>query len=240
MERRVNTDIQSLKIIYSRNKYFIVPGIVIFVSLILIILIIVPQIKTLFEAQEEGKFASQRLEKLKKDLNTLQTLDGETLESQRKTSTMALPVNKDFGGILNALFTASQKTGVRIGRFSFQIGDISKEEQKDVNFSVISLKVSLENDIQRVNSFISEIQKTVPLSAIDLITTDNRISTIDLLFYYKVLPPTGVTKDIVISPLSQEKKSLLDRINSFNNVQSINLPLQTSTSSPKSTNPFAP
>ncbi|MBI2028730.1 MAG: hypothetical protein HYT07_03935 [Candidatus Levybacteria bacterium] len=247
MENRVNTDIQSLKIIYNRNKYFIVPTIVVFVCLALVILVIIPQIKTLFVVQEEARNASQKLSTLRNNLGTLENLDVGLLESQLRTSTLALPINKDFGGILNAIFFASQKTGVRIGRFSFAVGELTQgeqeeeqeEEQKEEGSTSTGLTVTLDSDIGAVNSFITEIQKTLPLSEIGSVTTDSNSSTVTLLFYYKVLPVASLLKNLTINSISQEKLSLLSKMESFNNTSLIDFSPSPSTSSAiKSTNPF--
>ncbi len=239
MERRINTDIQSLRIIYNRNKYFIVPGIVVSVCIALIVLVIIPQIKSLFEVKEEALNASRKLAQVRKELKDLSSLDVGILESQLRTSTIALPINKDFGGVINAVYSAAAKTGVRLGQFSFTVGDLSEDEQKDAKSASISLTVALDNDIGTVNSFITEIQRTVPISGIDFVTTDNKISSVGLLFYYKVLPPSDTFKNLAITPLSQDKLSLLGKINNFNNAMPIDLQSQPSTSSSvRSTNPF--
>lgn len=240
MEGRINTDIQSLKIIFNRNKRYIVPSVVIFVCVVLIIQIIIPQFKTMFAVREEAKNAVQKLDRLKDDLNMLKVLDEEVLELQLKTSSLALPISKDFGGILNALYFAAQRTGVSIGKFSFQIGDLGSKDAKDAKFSAINLSVALDSDIRTVNGFIDAIGKTLPLSDISFVQTDNKTSTVGLLYYYKALPDPGARKDLPVGVISQEKLSLLSKIGSFNNAVSLNLSSSSASSSVNNTNPFAP
>lgn len=240
MEGRINTDIQALKIIYNRNRHFLIPFAVIIICIGLVMQIIIPQFKTLLEVREEARIASLRLDKLKKDLNMLESLDERVLASQLEISTSLLPINKDFGGILNALFFAAETSGVNIGKFSFQVGDLDKEEQKEEKFSAINISVALDNEITAVNSFIDIIAKTVPISDISVIKTEERISTISLMFYYKVLPSISGEKDPQIIPISQEKMSLLDRIKGFTNASLTDQSLESATPSVKTTNPFAP
>lgn len=239
MESRVNTDIQSIKIIYNRNKHYIIPFVVILVCIGLIMQIIVPQFKTLFKVREEAKNASRRLAELKEDLSILSSLDKEVLDSQLETTSFALPINKNFGGILSALFSAAQTSGVIIGKFSFQVGDLAKADQEDTKFSSIDLTISLENDIEAVNNFIDAIGKTLPISDISFVKTENKISIISLLFYYKFLPVPNVQEDIRVLPVSDDKLLLLSKISSFNSALSTNPSSPSSIiSSPESTNPF--
>ena len=75
MVSRVNTDIQSIKIIYNRNKYFLIPFFVILICIGLIVQVIVPQVRTFFKVREEAENASQRLAELKENLSVLSSLD---------------------------------------------------------------------------------------------------------------------------------------------------------------------
>lgn len=239
MEGRINTEVQSLKIIYNRNKHYIIPGVVIFVSILLIIQVVIPQFRTLSLVREEAKQAEKVLDGLKQDLSVLESQDQETLESQLRTSSLALPINKDFGGILNALYSAAARSGVNIGRFSFEVGNLESKDEKDVKFSTIDLSVNLDNDILAVNSFVDIIGKTLPISDISIIRTDNKISNIGLLFYYRTLPPASLKKGGRIVPLSQKHLGLLSKINDFNNTVAADIPAESSPSA-RSTNPFAP
>lgn len=240
MEGRVNTEIQSLKIIYNRNKHYIIPVVVIFVSIVLIIQVVIPQFKTLLKVREEAKKASIVLDELKKDLSVLESQDEEILKSQLKVSSLALPINKDFGGILNALYSAAQSSGVSMGKFLFQVGDLGSGDEKNTKFSTINLSLALNNDILAVNSFIDTIEKTLPISDISVIKTDNKTSNINLLFYYRILPSTSLKKGERIIPISQKNLELLSKIDDFNNAIPTNLPAESGTLSAKSTNPFAP
>jgi|SRR3989344_756027 len=237
---RVNTDIQSIKIIYNRNKHFLIPFFVILICIGLIVQVIVPQIRTFFKVREEAENASRRLADLKKDLEVLSSLDENMLESQLKITSFALPINKDFGGILSALYSAAQAAGVNVGAFSFQLGDLSKSEEKDAKFPSIELTVNFENDIGAVNNFIDIVGKTLPISDISAVSTDNDSSSVSLLFYYKVLSTSDIQKDERIVPISNDKLSLLDKLNTFNSTLLSNISSEGGElSTLKTTNPFA-
>ncbi len=238
MEKRVNTDVESLKFIYRRNKYLLVPGIVIMVSILVVLLVIIPQVQAFLAIQDEAKNAQRKLEGLKNDLNMLKALDEEILNTQLRTTTKALPVDKDFAGVLNAIFFAAQRTGVRIGRFSFQVGEISGSEENTGKLSSINLSVSLDSNISAINNFIQALQETVPLSSIDFIRTDNMISTVEIEFYYKIMTPPTSIENIALIPLTNEKMDLYEKIVNFNNSQAIDFSNLSVTPSARTTNPF--
>lgn len=240
MDGLINTDIQALRIIYNRNKYYLIPFVVILICIGLVIQIVIPQFKTFLQVKEEAKTASLKLDKLKKDLNILESLDGNILMSQFETSIIGLPVNKDFGGILNALYSAEQISGVSIGKFSFQLGDLESGGEKDTNFSAINLTISLNEDIVEVNRFIDAITKSVPLSNVSVVRVGDKASMVSLMFYYKVLPALSTQKDLPIIPVSQEKAAVLGKIKDFTNILLTNVSLKPATPSVKTTNPFVP
>lgn len=238
MGSHVNTDIESIKIIYDRNKHYIIPFIVIFVCIGLIVQIILPQFRTLLEVRKEAENASQKLSELKNDLDVLSSLDERILDSQLKTTSFALPISKEIGGILSALFSAANASGVRIGKFSFQVGDLAKSDQKDTKFSFIELTILIDNEIVMVNNFIDIIGKTLPISNISFVKTEKETSTLSLLFYYKLLDP-NLQKDVRILPIPNEKLQVFNKISGFNSALSGNVSSQLATPSVKTTNPFA-
>ena len=203
--------------------------------------VIVPQVRTFFKVREEAENASQRLAELKENLSVLSSLDENILESQLKITSFALPINKDFGGILSALYSAAKDSGVSVGKFSLKLGDLSKSEEKDAKFPSIELTVNFENDIGAVNNFIDIIGKTLPISDISVVSTDSDSSNVSLLFYYKVLSTSNIQKNERIVPISNDKLSLLGKLSTtFNSTLISNISSESGEPSRlKTANPFA-
>lgn len=219
MDNKINTDIKSLELIYARNKPFIIPIVVILVCIALFIKVELPLFGNLQQVLEDSKKASQELESLKKDLQVIESLDGKTLDSQLDIANNALPANKNFSAILNAVYLTAQKTGVILGEFTFQVGDLDKPDE-GVSNPVITLSLSLDGDIRVINSFVEIISKTLPLSDISLVKSSNKASTVNLLFYYKPLMKNLPGKDLKIGVVSEENLSLLSELAAFNNSSS--------------------
>lgn len=216
MNEKINTDLKSLKVIIDLNKFYIVPVVVILISIALFFQFIVPQYNALIVAKEEAKKESQKLEILKKNLDVLGRIDENSLDSQLAILSLALPLNKDFAGILNSIYYVSQKTGINLGNFSIQIGDLSKSEDLD-KFPTIKLSIPIEADIVAINSFIDTLNKTLPLSEVSAVKATNISSTINLAFFYKPLGSTVSDVENVVNPLTQEGLLLIDKLSGFEN-----------------------
>lgn len=214
MDGKINADLKSLKFIFDRNKPYVVASIIIFACIILFFQFLIPQFNTLLTAREQAKEASLTLAILKENLNVLTNNNENSLDSQLKILNLALPFNKDFAGILGSIYYASQKTGVSLGAFSLQIGGLSETKNND-KFSTISLSLPVNSNIAGVNSFVENISKSLPLSEVTLIQTGERISTVNLVFYYKPLGVVSNIKNVRINPVSQKGLSLINELTSF-------------------------
>ena len=219
MNSKVNGDIKSLKIIFNRNKFFITPVIITLVCIILFFQFVIPQIGLLLKAQDEFKITSLKLSILRNNLILLTNTSEDSLDSQLRILNLALPINKDFSGILDAIYYASQKTGVNLGSFSLKLGDLSKSESND-NFPIVKISIPISADISTVNNFLQTIKNTLPLSEVDSVKIGDTASTISLSFYYKPLGVFHYEADNRISPISQKGLSIINTLSSFENISS--------------------
>ena len=219
MNEKINFDINSFKIIYARNKGLIFPTVIIFLCVLLFFQFVIPQFNTLFIAQKEVREATQKIEVLKENLNLLANTDENSLDSQFRILNLALPAGKDFSGVLNSIYYASQKIGASLGSFSFRIGDLSKSE-KNEDFSTISLVVPVNAGAAAVNSFVETLAKSVPLSHVSFIKIGENSSSVNISFYYKPLGVSAPSDSDPIIPISQKGISLVNELNSFGNISS--------------------
>lgn len=230
MNEKINADLKSLKFIFDRNKHYILPAIVILISIILFWQFVIPQFNILLAAREEARQASLKLQTLKENLNILANTDEKSLDAQLKILNSALPLNKDFSGILNSIYNASEKTGVNLGSFSLQIGDLSDSKKKD-DFPTISLSVPINSNAAGVSNFVETLSKTVPLAEITMIKIINIASSVKVSFYYKPLVFSNLKEDARIIPLTQKGLSMIQELSSFEDASSFQKsPVATSSS----------
>lgn len=214
MNEKINADLESLKFIFNKNKIYLLPVAVILVSIILFFQFVIPQFGALFAATREAKESSLKLEALKQNLSMLANVDEDTLNSQLKILSSALPLSKDFIGILNSIYSTAQRTGVNLGSFSFAIGDLYKSENSDI-FPVVKLSAPINSTVTAISSFAEAISKTLPLSEIYLVKAGSTSSTVGLSFYYMPLDSSNYSQDVRVSPVSQEGLKLINQLNGF-------------------------
>lgn len=214
MDQKINSDLKSLKFIFNKNKSYIIPIVIILTSVILFFQFVIPQFGVLLATREKVKVASLKLETLKANLDILKNINEETLDSQLKILTSALPLDKDFIGVLNSIYSTAQKTGVSLGSFSFKIGDLAQSGSGD-NVPVINLSVPVNAGIAAVSSFVETISKELPLSETYLVRVGNMSSTVSLSFYYRPLGVSSYSQDVRVSPISQKGLTLIRQLSGF-------------------------
>lgn len=224
MNEKIDADIKILKFIYNKNKPFILPAAIMLISVILFFQFVIPQFRELLTARKEVAAASQKLKTLKANLDVLSNVNEETLDSQLKILNLALPLNKDFIGILDSIYSTVQKIGVDLGVFSFKVGDLS-ESKSDGDFPVVKLSLPINSGIIATNSFVEAMSKTFPLSEVYFIKVGNMFSTVNVSFYYEPLGGSGYKLDAPISPISQKGITLVNQLRGFENEFSFSKPL---------------
>lgn len=235
---REHIDINTLRVLYSRYKDFIVPFLAIAVVIGLFVKITVPSIHDLLKGYEEQKVTIQTLENMRNKLNFLKGMDDSNIDSQFRIVSRALPIDKDFTGVLNAISDASNKSGVVLGGFKFVVGSLSKVEEMG-EYPILNLSIALNGNVEAVDNFIGQLVKTLPLSEITKVSAEKDSSVVAIDFYYKPLKPSKDDDSLPISPISSKGLSLIDELSTFNIPQSpfIESPISDSVSTP-SANPF--
>jgi len=224
MNEKINADLKSLKFIFNKDKSYIFPIIIFLASILLFSQFVIPQFKLLTAAQGEIKELNAKTEILNQNLNLLSNINDETLGSQLDLLDLALPNDKDFMGVLNAVNIAAQKAGVSIGSFSFQVGNLATSESKGT-FPVISLTVPITADSAGANSFIQILSNTFPLSEVNSVKINDSSSVINLSFYYKSVDASGYSQDSPISPISQDGLLLITQMRGFQSASSFSVPV---------------
>ena len=213
---KASIDLNTLKLLYPRFKVFAIPIVIILVCFLLLVKVIVPQFENLFLLSREAKEAKDKLSVLKNNLALLSGLNESTLDSQLQIVNAALPTNKDFVGIINAIEYASSVAGVSVGDFQLQIGDLSEVPVDTSKFSSISLNLLVGGSIDEVTKFIGSLSKTLPLSEVTSINLGNSSSNVAVNFYYKPLPPVNYTDTSQIHSASSSALSLIDNLSTYN------------------------
>jgi len=221
----------SLRFLYYRYKdspYYSLgfAGVVLLVSLILFFQIIIPQLQNWFSLRNEISATQNRITTIKNNISQMNNIDKAVLNNQVTVAMDALPTERDFGPIINALSDATIQSGVSLDDFNFQIGDTSSSASGKLTnkpkeeLSIVTLSVIVVGNASQVGSFIKEIGQKLPLSDLELVEGDSVSTTIKIHFYQKELPRIVFRDDEPLPKLSTKQLELINTLSQWQVVSS--------------------
>ncbi|MBU2632135.1 hypothetical protein KKG52_00290, partial [Patescibacteria group bacterium] len=216
---KISLNEDTIRNLYKKHKKILLPIGIIFLAVILFLRVVIPQIVNYIEVKEQVKKEQETLGILKNNLIVLSSLNDATLDSNLKLVGLALPIDKDFAGILTTILISSSKAGVSLGNFEFSVGELDSKVDSSASDGYPSLRMSLkaEGSLQDIKKFTEELRKSLPLSDIVSLALSPESSTVDLLFYYKALPPLNISSEQPVNNISPEGNTILRDIISWNN-----------------------
>lgn len=215
MTPKFSLDKGTYKVLYERYREYLAPFVVIFVCFVLIIKVIIPQVQDFIEALKTVKELQGQIAVLKNNVQFLTSLNDSALDSKMRVASSALPAEKDFVGILNAVTAASARAGVSLGDFSFAVGELSTKSAQLAGQPTIQVALTVGGDAFLAQRFIQELSKTVPLSEVLNVAVSGRSSSLTTVFFYKVFPPIQFDGSKPIFALSQSEDQLLNKLSSW-------------------------
>lgn len=221
-------DQTTLDILYERNKVYLLPFLGIILSCVLVIYVILPQIQNYFQLQDQAKNLDAKIFVMEKNILFLSTLDDKNLNNNLQTVSYALPPEKDFTAVMQAISQASSVAGVAIGDFSFQPGIISNSSAQAANAksSVISepsldISVNITGGVDQTKRFIQEISKRLPLSQVEQVSVSNNASVIVISFYYEEFPQLKNNENVELRPLTQKETEIIQKLSGMQSTSSL-------------------
>lgn len=201
-------------------------GLVIIVSLYLLFNVIIPEGSQWFSIQREVLATRQTIATLQQNINYIDNLDTNVLNSQLQTASSALPPEKNFTTMLNAITNAAAISGVSLSDYSFAVGDIvSGQDQvgaqnyKGVSTTVITVVVN--GNFTDIIQFINSLENTVPLAEVTQVNGSGENVSITLQFYQKSFPTVSFNPETPIEPLSPNKVTLLQQVGKWENIPAL-------------------
>ena len=164
--KKINVDFENLALLYKHYKEFLLPVGVILVSILVIIYVIFPQIQQYFNSQNLVKAEQLKLDTLRNNYSLLTSSDDATITADLNTLSLALPSQKDFAGIIDAISYVSAKTGVTVGNFEFSLGNLSASNFGGTVYPSTKIDLSLEGSAKNIVNFTHEIVKTMPVAEV--------------------------------------------------------------------------
>lgn len=203
---------------YKDSPYFqvLIVTVILLISFFLIGNILIPQTENWFSIRDETLATKQRIHIIKSNIAAISSQNKNKLEENRSAVIRALPVEKDFGSIVNAIAQSSAKSRVSINDFTFGLGSISTPSASKAlplnSLDTTTLTLSLKGDIDAVTTFIKELEKKLPLSEVESVDTSEGTINVLIVFYSKPYRPTKIFPDKPISLISPQNHSLVDTL----------------------------
>lgn len=235
MNKDITLDSQTLKILWGSNKQYFAPFLMIFVSVILLFVTILPQFNNLLTTLTQRSDAQQKLQILNNNLVILTNADEDTLNSQLNTTLKALPQNKDFESVLTTISLAASKAGVGLGNFEFKVGDLSKSLSGNEQLPSLTINILVNDGADGASRFMTSLATTLPVSEIKSVDVNGKYSNVTIAFYYKNISTAKALPDARLVPLSVKQMQLLEELSTWDSSGSLVSPVPSSSSA---TTPF--
>ena len=206
-----------LSLFYNQYRPFILSGVFLFFAFIIIFQVIFPQVSFIFSLQEKISTKSEEASMLQMSLDNLVSLDNTQLSRDFQTANSALPTVKDIGGMFSALTSVAGKSNVTVRGFSLKVGKLfgtqtaPQTNTAGVPYLTVSAKV-VAIDSRDFIIFLSELQKTFPISEVKSMTAEGSTANFEINFYYQPLDIKTLVQQEQVTPLTKSEKNLLDTL----------------------------
>lgn len=213
------------------TKYqpFFPPVLLIFFSLGVILWGIIPGMQKTFEQFDQAKSVQEEIDRLKKKLAVLESLDEATLQQKLLIATSAIPLDKSLPTLLRTVETLTGQTNVTLTSVTLQdLGSLSTEsakiitaDEKQLGTSIIPFSVLVSGGYDSVGQFLDQstrIRRIIHARTFTLnLESKDQLST-QILFdaFYAPLPKVSSVPELV--PVTNKEEQILTGINQFANM----------------------
>lgn len=203
-------DITVITALYRKYKMYVIPAAIILVCILLILFVIVPQVENIFAMQKKEEETRSKISSLKKNVAFVKNINQSKEQSQFFITLKALPVEKDYIGILDAIGTASQKAGVSTSDYSFQVGSLTVKTAD--NSTKIGLSLTIIGGITETKQFLRELKRSLPLSEVSSTNVNLQSSSMTVAFHYKPLGFSDIDFYKELKPLSKQQQEVFSNL----------------------------
>lgn len=210
-------DSSSIKYLYKKHKDYVVPIVTIIVSFILFLQITIPTLNNLSAREQEVKFEREKLTTLRSNLKVLSALNELSLDLQLSVAADALPSDKNFAGVLNAVSISANKSGIFLGDYEFQVGDLTKTVTPLKGLPSLQLSLITSGDANATARFVEELYRSFPISEVTNIEINGNRATLSTVFYYKPVALGKTDEYVALSNLSKEDLDTIKDLSTWNN-----------------------
>jgi len=218
MMKQIAIDQSSFKILYLRYKHYFIPTIVIITSIILFLQLIIPQYNDFVLMKQEEDDYRQKIDILTANINYLSNLNNQDLDSQVDLLTTALPLEKDYVGILTSISSAARTSGIELDDFTFLVGKLATQEANLAQSQPsILVTLNVQGPVNSIRVFLKSLSSSFPLSEVLSLKSSAGRSEASTSFFYRPVKEFSREGDEPIVGLSPESNKLIDLLTGWKN-----------------------
>lgn len=212
-------DLPIYVILYQKYKAYIVSLVILVVCAALAYYVIVPQYEDLQQTWVKEQALRSKNKILGDNVVLLQKLDDTDLDSKLKTVTSALPVEKDYAGILISVPNTAAIARTAIGDFSFVVGDLEPtQKNRSTSDETIDVDLLLKGSEDATKLFLQTLAKVFPIAAADNLSIGSADNvSLETQFYAKLLPKFKYDDEKPLQPLTAKENALLGELTVWQN-----------------------
>lgn len=211
MNQRIRFDQSIYLILYAKYKAYLLPLGVICASIAVFMLVILPQFQNYINNKDTVATDQHTIATLNQNVQTLSLLNENEIKKNLDVANAALPSEKDFTGILNAISRAASLANVSLGDYSFQIGSLfGKTTTAGAGQLSLTVSLTISGDLASAQKFIAILGKEFPLSEVTGVNFHGTSgSDIDATFFYNPLSDIQFNPSMPIGQLSPAQQKLM-------------------------------
>ncbi len=197
------------------NKDFLLPIVVLITGIFMVLVFILPQLISLPTKLTERNSEIARLNEIKIAKEILSRTSDDEVNIQVETVSNALPIDRNFEGIFNAISTAANSSNTQISGYKFseavQAGPRSEEAAVSRR---LTFTITINGAPDQAGLFLEELYKVGPISDVKKIDFEGGETKVEVDFFYK--PFTKLDQNSYLpKELSADQQQTLNVINAF-------------------------
>ena len=162
--------------------------ITIFVSVFLVLYVVIPQVFSFFSVSNEISSTRNRITVLKNNITYLISLSGVQLDSDLQLAFQALPADKDFVAIIDAINSAALDSGVEVNDYSVLIGELATPSAQLKQYYTVDIVLTVGGDRNGSKAFLKQMYQILPIVQVKTFSLTEAGSTMKISFYFKPFP----------------------------------------------------
>jgi len=197
------------------NKDYLLPIVVLGTGIFLVIFFILPQLLSFPAKLSQRNEEVARLKEIKVAKEILSRVNEDELNSQVESVSNALPTERNFEGVFNAIATAANASNTQISGYIFnEANQIGTEEAQSQVSRNLTFTITINGTPDQAALFLEELYKTGPIAGVKKIDYSDGETKMEIDFFYK--PFTSLDQNSYLpKELTLEQQKILDEINSF-------------------------